>query len=219
MRRDIFFDPDSHIYLVDGVEVPSVTTILGLITDSEYKKVNPSVLDTAAKRGSVVHEYCQLYDCDALPDEDVYGIMGYIKAYADFVRDYRCVWEQIEAPVYSSMGFAGTLDRAGLVEGKQAIVDIKTIANPTKMSKFVVCMQTTAYAIARAETFGTPTYKRYAVYLKANGEYSVLDCAEYEKKYGVESSKIFHECTNLYYIISTLKEAKPIKKGGKDAKV
>ena len=218
MSWDIFFDEQEHLYLVDGTQtVPSVTTILGLITDSEYKNINPSVLEAAAKRGSLVHEYCQLYDYGALPEEDEYGLFGYVRAYADFVRDYRCKWEQIEAPVYSTMGFAGTLDRAGLVEGKQAIVDIKTIANPTTMGKFVVCMQTTAYAIARAETFGTPTYKRYAVYLKANGEYSVLDCIDYEKKYGVESSKIFHECTNLYYIISSLKEAKPIKKGANNA--
>lgn len=216
MRRDIFFDPESHIYLVDGVrEVPSVTTILGLITDSEYKKVNPSVLEAAAKRGSLVHEYCQLYDYGALPEEDEYGLFGYVRAYADFVRDYRCKWEQVETPVYSAMGFAGTLDRAGLVEGKQAIVDIKTIANPTKISKFVVCMQTTAYAIAREDTFGAPTYKRYAVYLKESGEYSVLDCAEYEKKYGLNSSKVFCELTNIYYIIKNIKDAKPIKKGGK----
>lgn len=218
--RDIFFDEATHTYLVDGAEVvPSVTTILGVITNTEYKGISPTVLEQAAKRGSLVHEYCQLYDYDALPEEDEYGIFGYVKAYADFVRDYRCKWEQIEAPVYSTMGFAGTLDRAGLVEGKQAIVDIKTIANPTKMNKFVVCMQTAAYAIARAETFGTQTLKRYAVYLKDNGDYSVLDCGEYEQKYGVESSKIFCECTNIYYIISILKNAKPIKKGDRDAKV
>ena len=220
MKHDIVFFEDSHEYLLDGViTVPSVTTILGVITNFEYKGINSSVLEQAAKRGSLVHEYCQLYDYEILPEEDEYGIYGYIKAYADFVRDYRCKWEQIEAPVYSSMGFAGTLDRAGLVEGKQAIVDIKTIANPTKMNKFVVCMQTSAYAIARAETFGTQTLKRYAVYLKENGEYSVLDCAEYELKYGVNSSKIFCECTNVYYIISMLKDAKPIKKGGRNAEV
>ena len=50
-KYDVYFDEKEHLYLVDGTQtVPSVTTILGLITDSEYKNINPSVLEAAARR-------------------------------------------------------------------------------------------------------------------------------------------------------------------------
>ena len=42
--RDIFFDPESHVYLVDGQEVPSVTQILKPLTDRGYLRTGKQVL-------------------------------------------------------------------------------------------------------------------------------------------------------------------------------
>lgn len=214
MKHDIVFFEDEHLYLVDGAEVVSTTTVLNYLSDAEYKKINPSVLEQAARRGSAIHGYCELIDYDAMPESIESDLVGYIKAYLLFIRDYRPVWENIETPVYSeSKGFAGTLDRAGLIDGKESIVDIKTIASPTKMNKFSVGAQTAAYGLAREETFGIKTEKRYALYLSKDGDYNFVDCGVYEAKYNIDSMMLFDQCLNLYKLTQELKNAKPIRKG------
>lgn len=215
MKRDLFFDPEEHIYLVDGQEVVSITTVLNYLSDTEYKKVNPAILEQAAKRGTAVHEYCELIDYDAMPEYIEGDLVGYIQAYLSFIRDYRPMWEQVEVTVYcESKGYIGTLDRAGLIDGKQTIVDIKTLASPTKMNKFTVSIQTAAYAVARAETFGIQTDRRYALYLNKDGEYNLMDCGQYEVKYGIDSMAIFDQCLSLYKQVQELKDAKPIGRKG-----
>lgn len=221
MKHDIAFFEDEHKYLVDGtIDAPSVTTVLNYISDAEYKRIDPSLLLYAARRGTLVHEYCEAIDYDIPPETVEAEIVGYIKAYLEFLRDYRCSWEQIESAVYSEeYGFAGTIDRAGLIDGKESVLDIKTLSAPTKLNKFSVCMQTAAYAVARRETYGVETQKRFALYLKKDGDYTLMDCGLYEVKYGVDSFAVFSNCLQLYNQVQELKEAKPIGRKGRDVKV
>ena len=214
MNFDIVFDPDTHEYIVDGkTDYPSVTTILGYITQAEYEQINPSILDYAKRRGALVHEVCEAFDLDFEPEIWYNEVTNYVNAYRDFMRDYRCRWEQIENIVISQKyHFIGTLDRAGIIDGKQCVVDIKTIDSPTKLNKFSVCCQTAAYAIAREEMYGVKTDKRFAVYLKKNGDYSLFDCGLYELKYGIDAFEIFHKCLAFYNSMDQLKNAKPIKR-------
>lgn len=210
-----FFDKE-HIYLVDGEEVPSVTTILNYMSDAEYGKIPQATLQQAARRGSLVHEYTELMDCDALPDEIEHEVVGYLKAYADFLRDYKPDWILIEAPVYSEIhGYVGTVDRFGIIDGKKCVVDIKTVSSPTKMQKFTTSAQTSAYDLAIENHYHLFTEKRYALYLNKDGEYNLVDLDEYDAKYGYDSWGMFNKCLGMYQSIQSLKEAKPIKKGGK----
>ena len=55
MKHDIEFIPETHQYIVDGKEVPSVTTILNYMSDVEYGKIPQATLDQAARRGTLVH--------------------------------------------------------------------------------------------------------------------------------------------------------------------
>ena len=217
MNHEILFFDESHTYLVDGEEVPSVTTILNYMSDVEYRGISPAVLDQAAKRGTLVHEYTELLDYDALPDEIEYEVVGYIKAYADFLRDYKPDWLLIETPVYSEHhGYAGTVDRFGIIDGKKSVVDIKTVASPTKMQKFTVSSQTSAYEMAIAETYRPGETRRpdrrYALYLGKDGDYNLVDLNEYDEKYGYDSWHIFKKCLDFYKVIQILKGAKPIRK-------
>ena len=211
MTHDIAFFEDEHKYLVDGEEVPSVTTILNYMSDVEYGGINKAVLEQAARRGSLVHEYTELMDCDALPDEIEYEVVGYLKAYKDFLRDYRPDWLLIEAPLYSEeYRYAGTVDRIGMIDDKLCVVDIKTVSSPTKMQKFTVSAQTTAY-----ETAYGCYMNRYALYLGKNGDYNLVDLIEYDRKYGFDSWMVFLDCLVMYKRIEELKNLKPIKKGEK----
>lgn len=212
MTHDIFFDADTHTYLVDGEEVPSVTTILNYMSDVEYSKVNPAVLEQAARRGSLVHEYTELVDYDALPDEIEYEVLPYIQAYMKFVRDYKPNWVLIEEPLYSEEhNYIGTVDRIGYIDGRLSVVDIKTLASPTKMQKFTVSAQTSAYERA----YEGCIEKRYALYLGKDGDYNLVDLWEYDNKYSYNSWEMFRICLYTYKTVQGLKILKPIKKGEK----
>ena len=229
MRHDIFFDEESHVYLVDGQEVPSVTTILQPLSNRSYSSVNSSVLEYARNRGSAVHEALQIYDlvgeCDVFPE-----VQGYLNAYLDWQNVYRPEWLGVEEIVYcEEEGYIGTLDRLGVLNDRElAIVDIKT-SNPAKEALVSVCCQTAAYEIAyqsnlvmtiprkmgkTASIPSRPAIKRYGLFLKADGSYRFLDCEEYEKKYGFDGGVVFINLLATHRMITRLLNTKKGKKNG-----
>ncbi|MCF7933113.1 MAG: hypothetical protein K9K93_08080, partial [Acholeplasmataceae bacterium] len=50
--RTVEFDANQHIYLVDGIAVPSVTQIVRRTLDWQYTDVDPMVLKRAADLGT-----------------------------------------------------------------------------------------------------------------------------------------------------------------------
>ena len=53
------FLEDTHTYLVDGVIVPSVTTIVGWVMKDDFSHIPSEVLQKKAEHGTLVHEYIQ----------------------------------------------------------------------------------------------------------------------------------------------------------------
>ena len=53
-----YFD-DEHIYLVDGIIVPSITHIMKARFGRKYDGINTDVLKQAAERGTAIHEAIQ----------------------------------------------------------------------------------------------------------------------------------------------------------------
>lgn len=216
MTPDIFFDEQSHTYLVDGEEVPSVTTILQPLTMRGYSSISPSVLEYAANRGRAVHEALEAYDLGAEPE--VYPeIEGYIRAYLDWEQIYRPTWTGVEQIVYSeNYGYIGTLDRVGSLNNRElAVVDIKT-SQPTKEALISVCCQTAAYEVAYNEAHGEfDTYldmyiplSRFGLFLKSDGTYRVVNCAEYESKYGFSGHQVFKRLLDTHKLITKILETK-----------
>lgn len=222
MGVDIFFDATTHTYLVDGQEVPSVTTILKPLTDRGYGKVNPSVLEYAANRGRAVHEALEVYDLggelEVVPETE-----GYIRAYLEWEQIYRPTWTGVEQIVYSeNYGYIGTLDRVGSLNNRElAVVDIKT-SQPTKEALISVCCQTAAYEVAYNEAHGEfDTYldmyiplSRFGLFLKSDGTYRVVNCAEYESKYGFSGHQVFKRLLDTHKMITQTLETKARKGRG-----
>lgn len=222
-EHDIFFDEEEHIYLVDGEEVPSVTSILEPLHRS-YGSVNPSVLEYAANRGRAVHEATEAIDYGLEPEVDP-DIQGYVDAYLDWSLVYRPSWigiEQIvchEAPMLteddliSYPDYIGTLDRIGYFNGDKEtlnIVDIKT-SQPTKEALISVTVQTVAYAEAFDETRWNKI-NRYGLFLKKDGTWRFQNCKEYEEKYGYAACQVWWHLLDHYRIINRLLNAKAVKK-------
>lgn len=203
MKHQIDFFEKEHIYLVDGVEKPSVTTVLNVISSMQYNYIDPGILEQARLRGSMVHEETQMIDLDFPSDQVPFEIVGYIKAYREFLRDYKPVWEGIEQTVYDEeRGVCGTIDRYGTILNRKTVIDIKCKSSPTAINHVCDCSQTAEYASCLG--WGQEC-DRLAVYLLKDGNYRVFNCKEFEKKRNFNGQALFDDCLNIYKTIERIK--------------
>lgn len=203
MTHDIVFDDATHTYLVDGLEVPSVTTILQPLSNRGYSNINPSVLDYARRRGTAVHEALEMIDLGGDP-EITPEILPYITAYQEWCNIYKPTWVGVEQIVYNEQdSYIGTLDRIGYFNGDDKllnIVDIKT-SSPTRESIISACIQTYAYAKAY-DPHGA--IGQYALFLKPDGTWRFVDSFEYQKKYSFTSWVCWRGLLNVHQMIDEL---------------
>ena len=181
------FDEATHAYTLDGRPVPSVTEIVGLLTARKYADTNAAMLQQAQRRGTEVHELCEMLDCGVEPEElDIEPeLVGYVNAYLAFLRDYRPEWEWIEKPVWT-LDYAGRIDRVGVIDGETAIVDIKTTASMDRLSRLALLFQLFLYREAYMFSVWKPEAKRpktmLGVQLKKDGTYTVHDVRKIMEK-------------------------------------
>ena len=201
--EEFLFDEATHTYTLDGVVIPSVTEICAPITCGKYPPVG--VVQQAAARGTRVHELCALYDMDALPDEIEAELVGYVKAWAAFCRDYKPVWRHMELPLYraidTGLPFAGTLDRIGEIDGEMPVVDIKTAASLDRPAKVALCTQIGGYEwLADLNDIDVSYGSGMGVQLFADGNYRVHLTEAIEQKYDFRRATMFRALRKLYKI-------------------
>lgn len=197
--RKLEFNEETHTYTVDGRVLPSVTEICSVADCGELAAMNPAVLAQAQLRGTLVHEYCEAIDNGYDPEElDIEPeLVGYVRAYLSFLRDYNPHWELIEYMGYSEVfGYAGTLDRAGIIGGKKYIVDIKTTASPTRITKIKWAMQLSAYSEMVYRIFLAE--KMIDVKLGKDGNYTIYDHDETCKNFSFNVFSLFSMCLLIY---------------------
>lgn len=156
------FNAERHEYTVNGVIIPSVTTVLSSILGGPPDTHN---VRAAAERGTIVHETVALDLAGDLDEESVDPqVQPYLAAARLFCRECEfkpMIWE---ARLYSAAhGFAGTLD----CYGDGIVLDWKAGAKRPQYA-----LQTCAYQIL-AEESGLPVKRRMVVYLKDTGAYEV----------------------------------------------
>ena len=200
---EFLFEEATHTYTLEGVVIPSVTEICAPITCGKYPPVG--VVQQAAARGTRVHELCALYDMDALPDEIEAELVGYVKAWAAFCRDYKPVWRHIELPLYGEIDpgqpFAGTLDRIGVIDGRTRVVDIKTTASLDRPAKVALCEQIGGYeCLADLNGIDVSFGAGMGVQLFANGNYRVHLTEAIAHKYNFRRFTMFRALRKLYKI-------------------
>lgn len=161
------FDEATHTYQWDGKRVPGVTSILRALHN--FDGVSAAVLEAAAERGTAVHLACEYLDKEILDEDSIDpAIAGYVDAWRLFMAEKQPTWRHIETQCYHSLyRYAGTLDRAGEMDGDEWIVDIKTSA----ASHPIWGVQTAAYAHAIEK----PKARRGTVQLRANGTYRLIE--------------------------------------------
>jgi len=121
---DFSFNPDTHVYTLDGTQIPSVTQVL-----SDVGMVDGRLFTEEARvRGTYVHRATEFIDSGSLDWEALDpALFPYCTAYMKFIEDIRPEILLSERPLYHpDFKYAGTLDRLMKFGGSVAIVDFST---------------------------------------------------------------------------------------------
>ncbi len=125
------YDDDLHVYLVDGVIVPSVTQVLKVKFGGMYESVAPWVLKKAGERGTAVHKSIEDY-CTKGIDLGTTEVrhFRFLKNYYDLKpvkNEIPIIVCKDDIPVT-----AGRLDMILDIGDDRAVADIKTTSTLNK---------------------------------------------------------------------------------------
>lgn len=132
-KDGLTFEPEGHIYKLDGVRLPSLTQILDATGFIDYSMVTVEVLKAKAAFGSKVHEFTLWVDQDRLDLADLAPYPAYemrVLGWLDFVKDFEfnsdLNWaEKPMALKLNGSTFAMTPDRFGTSNIGKCVVEIK----------------------------------------------------------------------------------------------
>lgn len=164
MGDELQFDAVRHEYRVGGRVVPSVTTVLAILTD--FGAVPAEVLARAAEFGTHVHQACALWNAGRLDEDSLDPALApYLAQWQRFVAESGAEIRDSELAVHHrGLNYAGTLDVLAEWRNGLCIIDIKTGAVPR-----TVGAQTEAYRRAyESQECGVMPRRRYCVQLTAD---------------------------------------------------
>lgn len=144
-----YFD-DDHVYLVDGVIVPSITQILKLKFGKKYDGVDKAVLRRASQAGTEVHEAIENY-CKHGEVKDLQELKNFLF----LQKQYKFEVIENETPVILFVNdqpfSAGRLDMVLEMNGELGGADIKRTST---LDKEYLAYQLNLYRIAYWQSYG-----------------------------------------------------------------
>jgi len=170
----------------EGIDLPSITTVLSILSRDSIAKWRKRVGDAEANkistrasgRGTRVHEIIEKYINNEENFRDGYT-PDIISSFNDVrdILDNRIgrVYAQ-EAPLYSNhLGVAGRVDCVAEFDGKLSIIDFKTSMKPKRLDWIKnYFMQESAYAIMWEERTGMPITQLVTIISVDNNEPQVF---------------------------------------------
>lgn len=161
------FEDATHTYRLDGMEIPSVSTIIKPLSEIEYREISEETLNNAAKKGTEVHNAIEnwiKFEIDDISPEKRPFLDAYLKWWRN--HDIRVV--ESEWRIYHKiMRYGGTLDLLAYVDGYLTLIDYKTTYTILDM----VCgPQLEAYSQALS-SHGIKVDKKMILHLRKDGTY------------------------------------------------
>src|SRR3972149_2842383 len=164
-KGSLTFEPEGHIYRVDGVEKISVTTA---ISKGGYPP-RAYFTEEGKIRGKAVHTGVFLDIDDDLDRSNLHPMIeGYLRGWFKFRAEARFVpiRELCELPQWNhEHDYVGTPDVVGYLNGKAMVCDVKTGDSSTAR------YQVTAYSQFPLIAALAPTINRYGLSLRPEGTY------------------------------------------------
>ena len=141
---------ESHLYVVDGIIVPSVTQILKYKFGGMYAKVDPAVLQKAADRGTAVHEaiekYCKTGEESELPE--VHNFQFLMNQY-----HFQPVDNEVPVILFGKNGDPLAAGRLDLVLREMAYLGLGDIKRTSVLNKEYLAYQLNIYRIAYQQCY------------------------------------------------------------------
>src|SRR5688572_28685678 len=111
----VVFDKAEHRYTMDGVRVPSVSTVLKVINPDQYDGIAEDIMQRAAERGNNGHNMIVLDVRDQLDYNSLDGLLAdHWEAWDRFRNDYQFDCQYSERIVCSrTHRYCGAIDLAG----------------------------------------------------------------------------------------------------------
>lgn len=168
------FDEESHVYRLGDRVLPSVTQVIGFLTD--LSRVPPDVLERKRLFGRAVHLACELDDAGELDESSTHpAVMTRVVAWRQALQalDARVVLaEGAMRGYHPRLMFAGTPDRLICVGGREHwLVDLKTSDDAYRSWG----VQLAGYQLLLLEREDVPgIQKRVAVQLFDDGDFKVV---------------------------------------------
>lgn len=126
------FIEQEHLYLYNGVIIPSVSEILAFIFPDKYKDVPKFILEEKAEYGTLVHKLCEELDLgktiDELKKEYKFNYIAEASLEQHLLLKQRYSINPIlmEQRVCYKGLYAGTYDLIAYVKDKHCLIDRKT---------------------------------------------------------------------------------------------
>lgn len=132
MNNELIFNPESHTYTYGETPVPSVTTLIKLMTNNPYSSIPKRILDKAARYGDKVHSIIENYSMgNVVGDVDGYEGIA-LRRYQKLEDENDIVITSVEQKIVYFENdlplYAGMYDMLGVIKGKTSLIDIKTTA-------------------------------------------------------------------------------------------
>lgn len=161
------FDESSHTYCLNGMNLPSVTTLMEPLSNAKYSGVSKGMLEKAAARGTAVHNAAEFYLNYGIEEiEPEY--MPWFQAFLCWHREYQPKVVATEMRLFHKiLMYAGTADLLAYIGGKLTLVDYKTTAQYSEMT-FPVQLEAYAQSLA---SHGIHVEQKAILQLKKDGTY------------------------------------------------
>jgi hypothetical protein len=165
-------DPE-HVYLLNDMEVPSVSSIIEHMID--FRFVKAEVLERSRDYGSKVHKTIELFEQGRLNRDTLHPkLAGPLKGWIAWKKDFGYKPCGFEVPVaHLRYRYAGTMDSYGVLCDSTGRTECALIPDlKTGLAYAAHKLQTAGYKKA-AEHMGLvpPDTKRGSLYLSEDGDY------------------------------------------------
>lgn len=200
---ELTIDAD-HIYRLDGVRIPGVTSVLQAVKLVDYSFLPWDVRDEVLARGRWVHDLCSLRLLrgpikptllarlmNERPDW-----MRYFVGFERFLAERPDVRPLlVEQKVFSlNYRYAGTLDFTAIFADKPSLWDIKTGTAPNSTA-FQTALYDLALDSVEGYEFAKVSHRRFALELHEAGTYKIIEYKRrsYDRQVGLAALTVFNE--------------------------
>jgi hypothetical protein len=171
----IEFICEQHIYLKDGIILPSVSQILHFIFPDKYKNIDKAILNKKAEYGTVIHKAIECLENGEEMPKLTYIQEESINQYLKLKKKYNIAVLEQEQIVSYEYDYCGRFDMIANIDNYYSLADIKTTA---ELDKEYLSWQLSFYELASKKTFG----KFYVIWLPKKELGQVVEIERKSKK-------------------------------------